>query len=70
MRFALQQWTANLDFPFHSSGLTSDNTVASLDTEGHPECAFQVDSTAAPGAPLGTGKGDGIWTKRVFLPTV
>lgn len=42
--------------------------MASLDTEGHPECAFQVDSTAAPGAPLGTGKGEGIWTKRGFVP--
>ena len=38
MRFALQQWTANLDFPFHSSGLTSDNTVASLDTRAPRVC--------------------------------
>ena len=54
---------------FHSSGLTSDNTVASLDAEVYPEHSFQVDSPAVSNAPLGTGKSEGTWTERVS-PTV
>lgn len=52
---------------FHFRGLTSDNTVASLDTEVHPEYAFEVDSTAAPDAPVGTGKVKGFGQKGFFF---
>lgn len=50
MHFTIEQWISNSDLHFHSSLLTSADTVALLEAEVHQDRSFQVDSHSVPNA--------------------